>query len=38
VTSNVATADGGGIYAVNMNLGEFTNVRFDSNSAGAGAF
>ena len=36
VTGNVATSNGGGIYAQNMNLGEYTNVRFDSNLAGAG--
>ena len=37
VTSNVAISDGGGIHAVNMNLGEFTNVRFENNVAGTGA-
>ena len=36
VTGNSVQSNGGGIYADNMNLGDFTSITFKNNVAGTG--
>ena len=36
VTGNSVQSNGGGIYGDNMNLADFTDVRFQDNIAGSG--
>lgn len=36
VTGNSVQSNGGGFYAVNINLAQFTGVRFKENVAGTG--